>query len=62
MGVAILPGPGLDFLDPDGIRVEIVQYDQVQFTKTPEVLRGMGLDLGKTPAALEELRAKGLAE
>ena len=61
MGVEILPGRGLDFLDPDGIRVEIVQYDQVQFTKTPEVLRGMELDLGKTPAALEELRAKGLA-
>jgi lactoylglutathione lyase len=61
IGVAILPGPGLDFLDPDGIRVEIVQYDQVQFTKTPEVLRGMGLELEKTPEALEELRAKGLA-
>jgi len=61
MGVPILPGRGLDFLDPDGIRVEIVQYDQIQFTKTAEVLRGMGLELGKTPAALEELRAKGLA-
>ena len=62
MGVAILPGRGLDFLDPDGIRVEIVQYDQVQFTKTPEVLRGMGLELGKTAAAREELRARGLGD
>jgi hypothetical protein len=51
----------LDFLDPDGNRIEVVQYDQVQFTKSPEVLRGMGLELGKTGAALAELREKGLA-
>jgi lactoylglutathione lyase len=62
MGVEILPGRGLDFLDPDGIRVEIVQYDQIQFTKTPAVLRGMGLELGKTERALDELREKGMAE
>jgi lactoylglutathione lyase len=60
-GVEILPGPRLDFLDPWGNRVEIVQYDQVQFTKAPEVLTGMGLGLGKTDAALAELRAKGLS-
>ncbi len=60
-GVEILPGRRLDFLDPWGNRVEIVQYDQIQFTKTPEILQGMGLDLGKTEAALEELRVKGLA-
>ena len=60
-GVEILPGRGLDFLDPWGNRVQVVQYDEVQFTKSPEVLRGMGLALGKTEAALGELRAKGLA-
>ena len=60
-GTEILPGRRLDFLDPDGNRVEIVQYDQIQFTKTPEVLRGMGLELGKTDQALAELREKGLA-
>jgi hypothetical protein len=38
-----------------------VQYDEVQFTKADRVLRGMGLDLGKTEAALTELRAKDLA-
>ncbi len=39
----------------------MVDYADVQFTKAPEVLRGMGLDeLEKSPAALEELRAKGL--
>jgi catechol 2,3-dioxygenase-like lactoylglutathione lyase family enzyme len=61
-GAEIVPGRRLDFLDPDGNRVEIVQYDQIQFTKSPEVLRGMGLSqLGKTEAALAELREKGLA-
>jgi lactoylglutathione lyase len=61
IGAHIFPGRRLDFLDPDGNRVEIVQYDQIQFTKSPEVLQGMGLSLGKTEAALAELREKGLA-
>jgi catechol 2,3-dioxygenase-like lactoylglutathione lyase family enzyme len=60
-GAEVLPGRRLDFLDPDGNRVEIVQYDQIQFTKSAEVLRGMGLDLSKTDDALAELREKGLA-
>ena len=61
-GVEPLPGRGLDFLDPWGNRIQVVQYDEVQFTKAPAILRGMGLDgLGKTPRALEELRSKGLA-
>jgi lactoylglutathione lyase len=61
-GVEPLPGRGLDFLDPWGNRIEVVQYDEIQFTKAPEILRGMGLDgLGKTAGALDELRAKGLA-
>lgn len=60
-GVEILPGHRLDFLDPDGNRIEIVQYDEIQFTKTAEVLRGMELELGKTDGALAELREKGLA-
>jgi lactoylglutathione lyase len=61
-GVEILPGRRLDFLDPSGNRVEIVQYDQIQFTKAGHVLRGMGLELGKSEAARAELEAKGLAE
>ena len=60
-GVAIRPGRGLDFLDPWGNFVQVVQYDEVQFTKNDNVLRGMGLELDKTDAALAELRAKGLA-
>jgi lactoylglutathione lyase len=52
---------GLSFRDPWGNEVEILQYSDVQFMKTPEVLSGMGLDhLGKGDAALAELREKGL--
>ena len=61
VGARILPGPGLDFLDPWGNHVQVVQYDAVQFTKTKEVLAGMGLELGKSEKALAELREKGLA-
>jgi lactoylglutathione lyase len=61
-GVEVRPGRRLDFLDPWGNLVEVVQYDEIQFTKTERVLQGMGLDLGeKTASALAELQAKGLA-
>ena len=61
-GVPILPGRGLDFLDPWGNRVEVVDYREIQFTKAPWVARGMGVDgLEKTRRALDELREKGLA-
>ena len=60
-GADILPGRGLNFLDPWGNYVQVVEYSEIQFTKAPEVLRGMGLDgLEKTPDALAELRAKGI--
>src|SRR6266511_5932882 len=59
-GAEILPGRGLDFRDPWGNHVQVVQYDEVQFTKAEPVLRGMGLELGKTEQALAELRANGL--
>ena len=52
---------GNSFRDPWGNHVQIVEYGAVQFTKTPEILRGMGLDLEKTESALAELRDKGLA-
>ena len=61
-GVEILPGPFLDFRDPWGNRIEIVGYANVQFTKAPHVLRGMGLaQLAKSAAAIEELEEKGMA-
>ena len=57
-----LPGPFLDFLDPWGNRIEIVGYANVQFTKAPNVLRGMGLaDLSKNQTAIKELTDKGMA-
>jgi predicted enzyme related to lactoylglutathione lyase len=62
MGVALLEGGFLDFLDPWGNRVEITTYANIQFTKADHVLRGMGLShLAKTEEALTELRAKGMA-
>ena len=56
------PGGGLDFLDPWGNYWQVVEYENVQFTKAPEVLEGMKLnDLKKSEKALEELRKKGMA-
>lgn len=60
-GVEILPGRRLDFRDPWGNRIQIVDYRDVQFTKTDTVLRGMGMgELRKRRGALQELRDKGL--
>jgi catechol 2,3-dioxygenase-like lactoylglutathione lyase family enzyme len=60
-GVETLPARGLDFFDPWGNQVQVVEYGEIQFTKTPGILRGMGLDdLEKTAEALAELREKGL--
>ena len=61
-GIEALPGPFLDFLDPWGNRIEIVGYDNIQFTKAPNVLRGMGLtQLSKNERAIKELTDKGMA-
>jgi predicted enzyme related to lactoylglutathione lyase len=52
-----------DFLDPWGNHWQVVDYRDVQFTKAPRVLEGMGLaDLEKSDDALAELREKGLAD
>ena len=60
-GGQLLEGPFLDFLDPWGNRVEVVAYSDIQFTKAPHVLRGMGLTLEKTDKARRELAEKGMA-
>jgi lactoylglutathione lyase len=61
-GAEVLGGRGLDFRDPWGNHVQVVQYSDIQFSKTAAVLAGMGLDgLGKSESALRELREKGLA-
>jgi catechol 2,3-dioxygenase-like lactoylglutathione lyase family enzyme len=59
--VAIKPGRRLDFRDPWGNQVEVVDYRDIQFTKAPWILERMGLNgLEKTDKALAELRDKGL--
>ena len=61
LGVPLI-GNRLNFRDPWGNRVEIVPYDDIQFTKAGHVLKGMGLDgLQKTPNAVAQLEKKGMA-
>lgn len=61
-GIELVPGPFLDFRDPWGNRFEIVGYDNIQFSKAPNVLRGMGLGhLSKNASAIKELADKGMA-
>ena len=62
LDAGIEPHGNLRFIDPWGNAVEIVEYGDVQFTKAPEVLRGMGLEgLSKTDEARAQLAEKGLA-
>jgi lactoylglutathione lyase len=61
-GVKVLPGRFLDFLDPWGNRIEVVGYENIQFSKAPNVLRGMKLaHVSKNPDAIKELAEKGMA-
>jgi catechol 2,3-dioxygenase-like lactoylglutathione lyase family enzyme len=61
--VSVQASGALDFLDPWGNHVQVVDYREIQFSKAPAVLRGMGLGgLEKTLSAREELRRKGLAD
>jgi lactoylglutathione lyase len=62
VGIEPLPGPFLDFLDPWGNRIEIISYENVQFTKAANVLHGMGLThLSKNEQATQELASKDMA-
>ncbi len=61
LGVELI-GNRLNFRDPWGNRVEVIDYDHIQFTKAPHILRGMGAEnLEKTPEAIAELAKKGMA-
>jgi len=64
LGCKIMDSPflsGLDFLDPWGNHVQVVEYQSIQFCKTPGVLKGMGLaHIEKTAEARKEIKAKGL--
>ena len=60
-GAVMVEGPFLDFLDPWGNRIEVVEYANIQFTKAPNVQRGMGLKLDKNANAKKELAEKGMS-
>ncbi len=60
-GVELTRPPNCSFRDPWGNHVQVVDYAEIQFTKTPRILEGMQLSLEKTERALAELREKGLA-
>jgi hypothetical protein len=60
-GARMVEGPFLDFLDPWGNRIEVVEYSNIQFTKAPNVQRGLGLKLAKNDNARKELAEKGMA-
>jgi catechol-2,3-dioxygenase len=61
-GVKTLSGRGVEFRDPWGNRVQVVEYANIQFIKRKAVLEGMGCaDLHKSPAAIDELSRKGIA-
>jgi catechol 2,3-dioxygenase-like lactoylglutathione lyase family enzyme len=60
-GVDVQATGSLDFHDPWGNHIQVVDYRDIQFTKTPGALDAMGLSgLEKTEAAKQELRAKGV--
>lgn len=60
LGIELLPGTTLTFLDPWGNRIEIVSYQNIMFTKSPGILRKMGLEsLSKNEKALNNLRKNG---
>jgi len=61
MGVQMLEHR-MNFHDPWGNRVEVVSYEDIQFTKAPNIMRGMGVkNLEKTPSAIKELAKKNMA-
>jgi catechol 2,3-dioxygenase-like lactoylglutathione lyase family enzyme len=62
-GLDVQEGGSLDFLDPWGNHVQVVDYRDIQFTKAPPVLRAMGIEgLSKTEATREDLRSKGISD
>jgi hypothetical protein len=60
-GAEMIEGGFLDFRDPWGNFIQVVEYRDIQFSKTDAVLRGMGLErLGKSADAQKELVGKGM--
>ncbi|HUE28557.1 MAG TPA: VOC family protein [Solirubrobacteraceae bacterium] len=60
-GVPVRQSGSLDFEDPWGNHIQVVDYREIQFTKAPAIARAMGIDgLRKSDAAQRELRERGL--
>ena len=60
-GGTMLDTPFTDFHDPWGNRVQVVEYRDLQFTKTDGVMRKIGADPAKTEEARKEIAEKGMA-
>jgi lactoylglutathione lyase len=61
-GIPVAPSGSVDFRDPWGNHIQVVDYRDIQFTKAPEILRVMKLEgLSKSERARDELRAKGVS-
>jgi len=61
-GAELLPSRGLDFRDPWGNHVQVVEYGRIQFAKTEAALGAVGAGgLQKSDEAKREMREKGLA-
>ena len=55
-------GSGFDFYDPWGNRLQVVEYGEIQFERTPGVKRKLGIDaLDKSESARREIDERGLA-
>jgi len=59
--VELIPGMGLNFRDPWGNFIQVVEYGDIQFSKKDTVLRSMNLNLSKTPKAIKEIEEKGMS-
>jgi catechol 2,3-dioxygenase-like lactoylglutathione lyase family enzyme len=57
-GGTMLDNGFMDFHDPWGNRVQVVEYRDLQFTKTDAVMRKLGVSSEKTADARKELREK----
>lgn len=59
-GATVLESWAMDIIDPWGNFIQVVEYRDLQFSKTEAVMRGMGLDLEKTDDAKKQLADKGM--
>ena len=62
-GIEVIPSGqgGFDFYDPWGNHIQVVEYGDIQFERTPGVKRKLGIeDLEKSDRAREEIQKRGL--